>query len=167
MHLFFVLEWSIAVARYEFDFDRAPPTFVLIVQRPVSGGGGSRVSRPSVLRTVARPSNAFAILVSTSSGVSNPSTVESRAASALASALPRAASRAAVVTASRMRSSSPPPKKCRRPTAGRTRSGRWRLPWRPAAPRWRRLDLRARRPALRRTRRSGEHWPPWCRPPAA
>ena len=38
--------------------------------------------------------------MSTSSGVSNPSTVESRAASALASALPRrAASRAAVVTA--------------------------------------------------------------------
>ena len=42
----------------------------------------------------ARPSSAFAILVSTS--------VESREASALASALPRrAASRAAVVTASR------------------------------------------------------------------
>ena len=39
--------------------------------------------------SVARPSRAFAILVSTSSGVSNPSTVESRAASALASALPR------------------------------------------------------------------------------
>ena len=36
---------------------------------------------------VARPSRAFAILVSTSSGVSNPSTVESREASALASAL--------------------------------------------------------------------------------
>ena len=52
--------------------------------------------------SVARPSSAFAILVSTSSGVSNTSTVESRAASALASALPRrAASRAAVVTASR------------------------------------------------------------------
>ena len=51
---------------------------------------------------VARPSTAFAILVSTSSGVSNPSTVESREASALVSALPaRAASRAAVVTASR------------------------------------------------------------------
>ena len=51
--------------------------------------------------SVARPSRAFAILVSTSSGVSNPSTVESREASALASALPRrAASRAAVVTAS-------------------------------------------------------------------
>ena len=50
--------------------------------------------------SVARPSRAFAILVSTSSGVSNPSTVESREASALASALPRrAASRAAVVTA--------------------------------------------------------------------
>ena len=45
---------------------------------------------------------AFAILVSSSSGVSNPSTVESRAASALASALPaRAASRTAVVTTSR------------------------------------------------------------------
>ena len=45
--------------------------------------------------SVARPSSAFAIFVSTSSGVSNPSTVESRAASALASALPRrAASRA-------------------------------------------------------------------------
>ena len=39
--------------------------------------------------SVARPSSAFAIFVSTSSGVSNPSTVESRAASALASALPR------------------------------------------------------------------------------
>ena len=39
--------------------------------------------------SVARPSRAFAILVSTSSGVSNPSTVESREASALASALPR------------------------------------------------------------------------------
>ena len=52
--------------------------------------------------SVARPSRAFAIFVSTSSGVSNPSTVESREASALASALPRrAASRAAVVTASR------------------------------------------------------------------
>ena len=52
--------------------------------------------------SVARPSSAFAIFVSTSSGVSNPSTVESRAASALASALPRrAASRAAVVTAPR------------------------------------------------------------------
>ena len=51
---------------------------------------------------VARPSRAFAILVSTSSGVSNPSTVESREASALASALPRrAASRAAAVTASK------------------------------------------------------------------
>ena len=51
---------------------------------------------------VARPSSAFAIFVSTSSGVSSPSTVESRAASALASALPRrAASRAAVVTAPR------------------------------------------------------------------
>ena len=50
----------------------------------------------------ATPSSAFAIFVSTSSGVSNPSTVESRAASALASALPaRAASRAAVVTAPR------------------------------------------------------------------
>ena len=35
---------------------------------------------------VARPSRAFAILVSTSSGVSNPSTVESRAASVLAPA---------------------------------------------------------------------------------
>ena len=41
--------------------------------------------------SVARPSRAFAILVSTSSGVSNPSTVESREASALASALPRRA----------------------------------------------------------------------------
>ena len=52
--------------------------------------------------SVARPSRAFAILVSTSSGVSNPSTVESREASAPASALPRrAASGAAVVTASR------------------------------------------------------------------
>ena len=52
--------------------------------------------------SVARPSRAFAILVSTSSGVSNPSTVESREASALACALPRrAASRAAVVTASK------------------------------------------------------------------
>ena len=50
--------------------------------------------------SVARPSSAFAILVSTSSG--SPSTVESREASALASALPtRAASRAAVVTAPR------------------------------------------------------------------
>ena len=40
--------------------------------------------------------------MSTSSGVSKPSTVESREASALASALPRrAASRAAVVTASK------------------------------------------------------------------
>ena len=49
--------------------------------------------------SVARPSSAFAILVSTSSGVSSPSTVQSREASALASALPRrAASRAAVVT---------------------------------------------------------------------
>ena len=38
--------------------------------------------------SVARPSRAFAIFVSTSSGVSNPSTVESREASALASALP-------------------------------------------------------------------------------
>ena len=48
--------------------------------------------------SVARPSRAFAILVSTSSGVSNPS----REASALASALPRrAASRAAAVTASK------------------------------------------------------------------
>ena len=52
--------------------------------------------------SVARPSSAFAIFVSTSSGVSNPSTVESRAASALAFVLPRrAASRAAVVTAPR------------------------------------------------------------------
>ena len=52
--------------------------------------------------SVARPSRAFAILVSTSSGVSSPSTVESREASALASALPRrAASRAAVMTASK------------------------------------------------------------------
>ena len=50
--------------------------------------------------SVARPSRAFAILVSTSSG--SPSIVESREASALASALPRrAASRVAVVTASR------------------------------------------------------------------
>ena len=45
--------------------------------------------------SVARPSKAFTIFVSTSSGVSKPSTVESKAASALASALPeRAASRA-------------------------------------------------------------------------
>ena len=36
--------------------------------------------------SVARPSTAFAILVSTSSGVSNPSTVESREASALVTA---------------------------------------------------------------------------------
>ena len=43
--------------------------------------------------SVARPSRAFAILVSTSSGVSNPSTVESRAA--------RLRPRTAVVTASR------------------------------------------------------------------
>ena len=51
---------------------------------------------------VARPSRAFAILVSTSSGVSNPSTVESREAIALASALPnRAASRTAAVTVSK------------------------------------------------------------------
>ena len=51
---------------------------------------------------MARPSRAFAILVSTSSGVFSPSTVESREASALASALPRrAASRAAVVAAFR------------------------------------------------------------------
>ena len=63
------------------------------------------------------PSRAFAILVSTSSGVSNPSTVESRAASALASAA-RAASRARRA-------------ECRWPTAGRTRSGRWRPPCRP------------------------------------
>ena len=39
--------------------------------------------------SVARPSRAFAVLVSTSSGVSKPSTVESREASALASALPQ------------------------------------------------------------------------------
>ena len=39
--------------------------------------------------SVARPSKAFTIFVSTSSGVSNPSTVESREASSLASALPR------------------------------------------------------------------------------
>ena len=52
--------------------------------------------------SLARPSRAFAILVSTSSGVSKPSTAESREASALPSALPRrAASRAAVVTASK------------------------------------------------------------------
>ena len=50
--------------------------------------------------SVARPSRAFAIFVSTSSG--SPFSVESREASALASALPRrAASRAAAVTASR------------------------------------------------------------------
>ena len=30
----------------------------------------------------------------------------------------------------------PPRKKCRRPTAARTRSARWRPPWMPAAPRW-------------------------------
>ena len=41
--------------------------------------------------SVARPSRAFAIFVSTSSGVSSPSTVESREASALASGLPRRA----------------------------------------------------------------------------
>ena len=40
--------------------------------------------------------------------------------------------------------------KCPRPTAGRTRSARWRPPWRPAAPRWRRPCSRARRPAPRR-----------------
>ena len=51
---------------------------------------------------MARPNRAFAILVSTSSGVSSPSTVESREASALASALRRrAVFRAAVVTAPR------------------------------------------------------------------
>ena len=49
------------------------------------------VSCAATKASVARPSRAFAILVSTSSGVSNPSTVESRAASALASALPRRA----------------------------------------------------------------------------
>ena len=36
--------------------------------------------------------------------------------------------------------------KCPRPTAGRKQSGRWRLPWRPSSPRWRRLGSRARRP---------------------
>ena len=56
-------------------------------------------------------------------------------ASALASALPRrAASRAAVVTASRraaaiLESTS---EEVSRPTAGRKQSGRWRPPWRPA-----------------------------------
>ena len=30
-------------------------------------------------------------------------------------------------------------RKCPRPTAGRKQSGRWRPPWRPAAPRWRHL----------------------------
>ena len=63
----------------------------------------SRLASCAVTKaSVARPSSAFAILVSTSSGVSSPSTVESREASALASALlRRAASRAAVVTAFR------------------------------------------------------------------
>ena len=52
----------------------------------------SRLASCAATKTsVARPSRAFAILVSTSSGVSNPSTVESREASALASALPRRA----------------------------------------------------------------------------
>ena len=95
--------------------------------------------------SVARPSRAFAILVSTSSGVSNPSTVESRAASALAS-------RAAVVTASRRAAKifEPTSEEVRRPRAGRTLSGRWRPPWRPAAPRLSRLGSRAWRPAPQR-----------------
>ena len=79
----------------------------------------SRLASAATKASVARPSKAFAIFVSTSSGVSNPSTVESREASALASALPmRAASRAAVVTAprERSRSSSPPQRKCPRPS---------------------------------------------------
>ena len=48
---------------------------------------GVAASCAATKASVARPSRAFAILVSTSSGVSNPSTVESRAASALASAV--------------------------------------------------------------------------------
>ena len=68
-------------------------------------------------------------------------TVESRAASALASSCRQ--SRAAVVTAPRRAApSSPPPRKSA---------------WRPAAPRWRRLGLRAWRPALRRTQRPLVH----------
>ena len=60
----------------------------------------SRLASCATKALMTRPSRAFAILVSTSSGVPNPSSVESREASALASALPRrAVSRAAVVTA--------------------------------------------------------------------
>ena len=72
----------------------------------LQNGLKTHIRRPScaaMKASVARPRRAFAIFVSTSSGVSNPSTVESREASALASALPRrAASRAAVVTAFRL-----------------------------------------------------------------
>ena len=64
--------------------------------------------------SVARPSRAFAIFVSTSSGVPNPSTVESREASALASALPR---RRVQGRRGDGVQESPPQRKCRRPRA--------------------------------------------------
>ena len=37
-----------------------------------------------------------------------------------------------MVTAPKKAAAILPQRKCRRPTAGRTRSGRWRPPWRPA-----------------------------------
>ena len=65
-------------------------------------GPWSAVMLASRLESCAATKAALAILVPTSSGVSSPSTVESREARTLASALPaRAASRAAVVTAPR------------------------------------------------------------------
>ena len=76
---------------------------IVRVLQAAHGDAGVRLASCAATKaSAARPRRAFAILVSTSSGVSNPSTVESRAASALASALPaRAASRTAVVTAFR------------------------------------------------------------------
>ena len=97
--------------------------------------------------SVARPSTAFAILVSTSSGVSNPSTVESREASALVSALPaRAASRAAVVTASRRAAAILESTSEEVSTAESSQGAGVRLGG--LAPRWRRLGLQARRRPL-------------------
>ena len=92
-----LLAESAAFVAYEASSDvlALPPWSAVMLASRLASCAATKAS-------VARPSRAFAILVSTSSGVSNPSTVESRAASALASALPRrAASRAAVVTAFR------------------------------------------------------------------
>ena len=109
-------------------------------------------------------------MVSTSSGVSNPSTVESREASTLASALPaRAASRAAVVTAPRravaiLESTSEEVSTAKRQGVRGQRAG-VRLGG--LQPRDGDLLASSEASAAAVTAPPGERWPPWGLPPVA